>query len=169
MKNYARQKVSSFSGMNTGGAFSPDGGSIALSLSKDGNPEIYIMALGGGRLTRVTSTKTVAEASPSFSPDGRQLVYTSNAAGLPHLYISDLSGKQRRITYRGNEDVAPDWGPNGIAYCSRREGRYQICVYDPEKGQDVQQVTFDGIDSEDPSWAAGWPAYSVFKDVGISF
>lgn len=153
MKNYSRQRVSAFPGMNTGGAFSPDGGSVALSLSKDGNPEIYVMALGGGRVTRVTNTKSVAEASPSWSPDGRRLVYTSNAAGLPHLYIADLSGRQTRITFQGTEDVAPDWGAGGIVYCSRRAGRYQICVYDPEKGKDVQQVTADGIDSEDPSWA----------------
>ena len=48
-----RQLVSSFPGLNGAPAFSPDGGRIAMVLSKDGNPDIYVMDLAGGPPRRV--------------------------------------------------------------------------------------------------------------------
>ena len=120
----------------------------------DGNPELYIVELRSGRLTRLTKTRHAAEASPSWSPDGRLIVFVSDSSGSPQLYVASRSGgKHRRITFRGNENVSPDWGPGGkIVYSSRREGRYQICVVDPSSGETIQ-LTRDYVDHEDPSWA----------------
>ena len=54
---------------------------------------------------------------------------------------------------RGTQNVAPDWGVNGlIAYCSRQNGNYQICVIDAGGGQE-KMLTSDGARYEDPSWA----------------
>ncbi len=152
MRTYERRKISNFPGLNSGAVFSPDGGTLALVLSKDGNPELYTMDLRGGRLTRLTRTPRVAEASPSWAPDGDRLVFVSNATGLPQLYLADTTGNARRIPLVGSENVSPDWGQAGIAFCSRREGRYVICVLDPKTGQD-SQITTDLANYEDPSWA----------------
>jgi TolB protein len=152
LNSYQWRRISDFPGLNGGGDFSPDGREVALILSKDGNPELYIMKLRGGRVTRLSQTPRIAEASPSWSPDGDRIVYVSNAARLPQLYVADLSGNLKRLNISGSENVAPDWGPAGIAHCSRREGRYTICVYDPSSGKDTQ-VTTDMLDNEDPSWA----------------
>src|SRR2546422_7940601 len=59
-----RRRVASYPGLNTGAEFSPDGRSIALTLSKDGNPELYTMNAGGGGLIRLTHTSG-AESSPT--------------------------------------------------------------------------------------------------------
>lgn len=149
-----RSKVASYPGINAGADISPNGKLMALTLSKDGNPELYIRNLSTGKLTRMTQTKNAAEASPSWSPDGRQIAFVSDSTGSPQIYtISSTGGKPKRITFRGNENVSPDWAANGkIAYSSRRSGRYQICVFDPQKGQEVQ-ITSDYVDHEQPSWA----------------
>ena len=152
INSYEWRRVANFPGLNCGGTFSPSGRDLALILSKDGNPELYTMKLRGGQLTRITQTPRIAEASPCWSPDGNEIVYVSNAARLPQLYLSDLEGGQRRINVAGSENVAPDWGAAGIVHCSRREGHYVICVYDPSSGKDVQ-ITNDMDDSTDPSWA----------------
>ena len=150
-----RRKIAGYPGLNAGADISPDGLSLALALSKDGNPEVYIMDLGSRRLTRITSSAHSAEASPSWSPDGKQIVFVSDRTGHPQSYITGRrGGPSQRISFRGSENVSPDWGPDGrIAYSSRREGRYQICIYDPKTGQ-TDQLTVDGADYEDPSWAA---------------
>jgi TolB protein len=149
-----RTCIANFPGLNTGGAISPNGREVALILSKDGNPELYVMRIGGGNPTRLTRTLQAAEASPSWSPDGKRIVFVSDRSGRPQLYIVGRSGGEpKRVSGRGSENVAPDWGNNGlIAYSSRTGGRYELAVMDPERGV-VQEVVQDGADYEDPSWA----------------
>jgi TolB protein len=154
LSSYERRTISSYPGLNAGAAFSPDGRRIAIVLSKDGNPDLYIMSLLGGSLTKITRTPYASEASPSWSPDGEQIVYVSDKSGSPQLYIvGSGGGEPRRVTWKGRENVAPDWGPDGrIAYTSRREGKYQICILDPSSKKE-EQLTSDWVDHEDPSWA----------------
>jgi len=153
---YAPKQITRFPGLNASPSLSPDGRSLAMALSKDGNPDIYVMDLRSGSLSRVTRTRNAAEASPSWSPDGKKLVFTSDSTGRPHLYIADRNGGEaRRLTFRGSENVAPDWGRNGvIAYSSLRQGLYRICMMDPATGEDkAVQLTNDQENYEDPSWA----------------
>ena len=149
-----RQRLAGYPGLNTGADISPNGREVALILSKDGNPELYVKNMRSGQLTRLTSTPRAAEASPSWSPDGNQIVYVSDQSGTPQLYvISREGGRPARMTSRGSENVAPDWGANGwIAYTTRVGGRYQVCVMDPSSGV-AKQITSDNADYEDPCWA----------------
>ncbi len=149
-----RTRLVSYPGINAGADLSPNGQSMALALSKDGNPELYMRDMRSDRLTRLTKTKHAAEASPSWSPDGKRIAFVSDSTGSPQIYIINSSGgRPKRITFRGNENVSPDWGPDGrITYSSRRQGRYHICVYDPSTGSDAQ-VTSEYVDHESPSWA----------------
>ena len=137
-----------------GARIAPNGRQMALVLSKDGNPEIYVMNLADRRLTRLTKTRMASEASPAWSPDGRQLVYVSDRAGSPQLYVMDIgSGKERRLTFQGQENVAPDWGPDGRIACSTRMGgRYQLSLINPASGSQ-EILNSGGFDDEDPSWA----------------
>ena len=147
-----RSPYASFVGLNTGGAVSPDGRMIAIILSHVGNPELYVLNLSDRKAYRQTHTKNGSEASPCWSPDGKRIAYVSDQGGRPQVYIVDSDTHQsRRISYRGLENVAPSWGPDGrIAYCTRQNG-YQIAVYDPRTGQ--EEVVSSGPDHEDPSWA----------------
>ena len=151
---YAFKRVAGFPGLNAGAAIAPDGRRMALALSKDGNADLYVMNQGTSRLTRLTRTRGGAEASPSWSPDGRSIVYVSNTTGRPQLYVMGSGGgAARRLSFRGRENVAPDWGPDGrIAFCSRRNGRYHICLLHPTTGKETQLTTGDA-DYEEPSWA----------------
>lgn len=149
-----RELLAGYGGLNTGADLSPDGKDLALILSKDGNPEVYIKNLRSGNLTRLTATTRATEASPSWSPDGQNLVFVSDQSGKPQLYIIPRQGGQpRRITNRGTENVAPDWGANGLIACSSRSGgQYVIAVIQPSSGQ-MNYLAGDGADYEDPSWA----------------
>jgi TolB protein len=148
--------LASYNGLNTSGAYSPNGREIALTLSASGNPELYILRppVKGGRLFRLTQTAAAAETGASWSPDGNKIVYVSDSSGAPQLYILNRSGGERtRVPVSGNENVSPAWGPDGrIAFASRRAGQYHICLYNPESG-DLTDLTGGGNNYEDPSWA----------------
>ena len=151
-----RRVFASYPGLNTGAVFSPDGRDVALVLSKDGNPELYLKSVGSGELTRLTRTPKAAEASPSFSPDGRQIVYVSDQVGVgrPQIYVIDRSGgSPRLLPGRSAQNVAPEWGPKGlIAYASLVGGGFQIRVINPATGES-EQVSQGGGSWEDPTWA----------------
>lgn len=147
-----RTPLAQFTGLNTGGAISPDQTLMALILSLPGNPELYVLNLSTHRLTRLTQSPRAAEASPCWSPDGQSIAYVSDAGGTPQIHVIQANAKQpRRVTFRGSENVAPSWGPDGrIAYCTRQSG-YQIAILDPATGE--SEVLTSGPDHEDPSWA----------------
>ncbi len=149
-----RTRLAAYPGLNSGAVLSPDGRRIAVTLSKDGNPDLYVKDLRSGVLSRITRTPYAAEASPSWSPDGKQLVFVSDRSGRPQLYVQALHGRAaKRLTYEGRENAAPDWAADGrIAYSSRRRGAYEICIYDPAVRRHTQ-LTDGSADWEDPSWA----------------
>jgi TolB protein len=151
----ARERISNFAGLNTGADISPDGRDIVLVLSKDGNPELYVKNLRGGKPTQITSTRNAGEASPSWSPDGMRIVYVSDSSGRPQIYeITRSGGRGKRLTPRGTENVSPDWGSNGqVTYCTKSGGRYQIAILHPDTGENRIISVPDGADYEDPSWA----------------
>jgi len=151
----SRRVVASYPGMNSGGAISPDGTLVALILSKDGYQALYVRALNGGVPVRLTEGSRAALASPCWSPDGSHLVYVSDQASTAHpqLYvISRSGGAPRRLTSRGSQNVAPSWGANGLITYASLQGRFQVCVLDPNT-LDSKVVTPGDADYEDPSWA----------------
>ena len=165
-----RNRVASYSGVNSGGAISPDGRSMALVLSKDGNPDLYVQDLPSGRLVRLTNTPRAVEGSPAWSPDGSRIVYVSDAPGTPQLYlISRSGGAPERLTSRGTQNVSPDWGSNGlIAYQTLSGGKFQIAVIDPAAKQERVITPFDAA-YEDPSWAPDGRHLAAARAVNYSY
>ena len=83
-----RVLLSKQTGINGAPAFSPDGKSLALTLSSSpGNPDIYVMDLASKKLKRIT-TSEAADTEASWSPDGKSLYFTSDRGGSPQIYKS---------------------------------------------------------------------------------
>lgn len=155
IQNGSRTGLAPFRGLNTGATVSPNGAYVALILSYQGNAELYILHLASGSLRRMTNTPRGSEASPSWSPDGRSIVYVTDVTRNPQVYIVDVATRHsRRITYRGIQNVNPDWGANGlITYATKRGGGYQIATLDPRVGESsAKMVQGPAGDCEDPTW-----------------
>ena len=153
LKNNERKVLSSYPGLNAFADISPIG-EMALTLSKDGDPEIYVMNKNGSALRRLTYQKGV-DASPSWAPDGKRITFVSDRDGSPQIYIMETSTKKvRRVTYQGSYNTSPAWAPQGnlIAYTSRIEGRFEICVVNFDNGE-IKVLTSGPGNKEDPSWA----------------
>ncbi len=152
-----RNTFVSFRGTNSGARFSPDGRNVAMVLSGEGNPEIYVSNAQGRQITRKTRT-TAVEASPVFSPDGSRILFTSDAAGGPQLYIMPAAGgAATRVPTRISGYVAePDGSranPNLIVFTARIGRNFQIGVHDLGTGAS-RQVSRQPFDAVEPSWLA---------------
>jgi TolB protein len=150
----ATMKLTTFPGLNAFVAVSRDGGSMAMSLSRDGNTEIYRLRSDGSDPRRLTTGRST-ESSPCWSPDGRRIAFVSDRSGSPQIYVMpSTGGAADRVTYRGGYNTSPDWSPKGnlLAYISQVEGVYQIFTVDVET-KEVVRLTTGRENKEDPSWA----------------
>ena len=150
---YQRNSLVSFKGTNSGARYSPNGQQIAMVLSGEGTPEIYVSTAQGRQVSRKTRSDAV-KSSPCFSPDGSRLVFAMEPG--PQLYVmSTAGGAATRISSGISGYCAePDWSqadPNKIAFTMRSGGGYQIGVLDVSKrtGGVVSKAAFDGIE---PTW-----------------
>jgi len=147
--NEKRREKWSFKGLTTGAAVSPDGKRVAIILSFQGNPELYIIE--GNNYTRLTKTPNASEGCPSWSPDGKKIVYVSDETRHPQLYIIDVATRQkRRLTSKGSQNVEPDWGKDGrITYVSNGV----VKVIDPAEGESSARAVTKTGGWRHPSWA----------------
>jgi TolB protein len=152
----SRQRTTfvSFKGTNSSARFSPNGSQVAMVLSGEGNPEIYVSNAQGRQVARRTRSDQV-KSSPCFSPDGSRLVFAMEPGPQLHI-MSAAGGAPQRLNTGFTYAAEPDWSranPNKIVCTVKSGGRYQIAVYDISKGSGVvvSQADFDAIE---PSWLA---------------
>lgn len=139
--------------------FTPDGRSLAYSLSTEAGADLYVRPLEGGAFPRrVTVGRGSINMSPSFSPDGNRLAFMSDRSGHPEVYIMDADGTNPDIFTAfdfgdQNYRASPDWSPDGrqVTFQTRIDGRFQIFTMSLRDRQ-PRQLTSEG-GNEDPSWA----------------
>jgi TolB protein len=150
------QLLSNQRGLNTGAAVSPDGKRIAMTLSIDGNTEIYSMDWSGEHLTRLTDNWG-QDVSPSWSPDGKRITFVSSRSGQPHIYVMNADGSNpTRMTFQGTYNQEPDWSPRPggqIAFTARDEFlKYDIFLVHPDTGV-ITRLTQDEGNNQSPSFS----------------
>jgi len=153
-------------GLSSPAAVSPDGTKVAIVASFQGNPDLYV--LSGTRFTRLTNTPGASEGCPSWSPDGTKIVYVSDESRRQQLYIIDVATKKtRRLTFKGRDNVEPDWGRDGrIAYITKRGGA-QVAVIDPAEGEPSTQLVTEPGNWEHPSWSRDMRHLVASRDKAI--
>lgn len=154
--NHRQRRISEFPGLNASADLSPDGGWVALCLSRDRMVDLYVMRLQDRALRRLTRDASV-ESSPCWSPDGRTICFVSDRAGRPNLYlISAAGGTPRRLLNTTAETVSPAWShvSNKICFATRGfGGEYALGMVDYGKGGRAMQPVITNGRWEAPSWA----------------
>lgn len=157
LRSSQRTSFVSFRGTNSSARYSPNGQQVAMVLSGEGTPEIYISNAQGRQVSRKTRSDAV-KSSPCFSPDGSRIVFAMEPG--PQLYVMSAAGgpASRVMSGVAGYCAEPDWSrgnPNKIAFTmgAGRPIRYQIGVFDlsTRTGKQVSKAPFDGVE---PSWLA---------------
>jgi serine/threonine protein kinase len=95
-------------------ALSPDGRRVVLDRATEGNPDVWVLDLSRGILTRLTSDPGV-DVYPLWSRDGDRIVFTSNRQGVFDLYQNPASsaGMEEVLLATPLPKVPHDWSPDG--------------------------------------------------------
>jgi len=160
-----RQLVGNFPNMTFSPRFSPDGGSVVMSLEQDGNANIYAMPIGGAP-SRLTTTAAI-DTSPSYAPDGSRIVFESDRGGNQQLYVMSAGGgNATRISFGSGRYATPVWSPRGdlIAFTKQTAGGFAIGVMKPDGSG--ERILTEGFHNEGPTWAPNGRVIMFFRDSG---
>jgi Tol biopolymer transport system component len=137
----------------------PEGGTsskyIVFVSDRDGNLEIYRLAMADESVTRLTYREKNTDSSPSLSPDGTRIAFQSDVDGNWEIFIMDIDGKNvKRLTFNPADDRYPAWSPDGskISFTSNRDGNQEIYVMDVG-GKNKRNLTNTPSDDEHPTWS----------------
>lgn len=154
-----------FKNTNTTPRWCPDGKSLLISLSAEGNFEIYKITPGSKNPKRLTFNRAIDEA-PDMSPSGNQIAYISDRIGSPQVYIMDADGtNNRRISFIERKCDTPMWSPVPVQYTSDGVADYRIAftgfysslqsdIYTvlPD-GKSAQMLTDGKADNQNATWS----------------
>ncbi len=143
------------------------GGSIAFTLRRNGNADIYVLDQANRQLVRLTHDPA-EDRQPTWSPDGNYIAFASNRAANWDIYLLDLlSGALIRLTRDQAFDSNPAWSPDGrwIAFESYRRGNLDIFVMSTS-GEEIRRITTDPAPNYGPVWSSDGQAiaYTTFRD-----
>jgi TolB protein len=147
-------------GANFSPAWSSDGGKLAFSSSRSGDPEIWVCDAGGGNLHKLTSFRG-PDVAPTWNPKtNSQIAWVSGRTGLPQIYTMDQDGGNIQRITDGGYATSPSWSPNGqiLAFSWRRNygpgdpGARDIHIIDLASLR-WDQITHESGSNDFPSWA----------------
>ncbi len=145
-----RSKVAFFSGLNTSASVSPDGSKLAMILSRNGSPNVWVCNANGTGFKQLTMSPE-DESSPCWSPDGQWICFATKIKSRRVLAkVPAGGGAIQRIPTSGvSNPTDPDWSPDGkwIAFTSQM-GDFNICVV-PAGGGSATVL----VPGQHPSWS----------------
>ena len=143
-------------------AYSPDGANVVYQGYRDGNWDLWQLALDGSAPRQLTRTAH-DDREPQYSPDGQRVVFTSDRAGNYDVWELTLaSGEVRQLTTTAEDDGGPTWSHDGtrIAFVRSAGRTSQVLSLHVADGAIVELFS-----SKSPVSGLQWtPA-----DAGLSF
>ena len=125
-------KLPRFDGIASSPSWHPSGESIALTISKNGNKDIYLYNFKSQDLRRLTTSSAI-DTEANFSPDGKNIAFTSNRTGQVQVYIKNLkTEKIDRATFEGRYNSKPVYSPDGkdLALIHKVGKDYRLALLD---------------------------------------
>ncbi|MDQ7016201.1 MAG: Tol-Pal system protein TolB, partial [Gammaproteobacteria bacterium] len=147
------QQLTGNSAIDTEPVWTPDGKSIIFTSDRSGGPQLYEIAVTGGRATRLTFEGNY-NSSAAVSFDGRHIALLHREQGKYQIAVLERKSGFLRILTDGSLDESPSFSPNGgmILYASNYRGRGTLGAVSLD-GRMKQRLSLSGNDVREPAWS----------------
>jgi len=138
----------------SGGSWFSMGHQLVVTLSRNGNTDLYSFDRQKRTETRLTTHRAI-DTVPNLSADNQHLIFVSDRSGHEQIYYLQLGTKiPFQLTFGKSSSSDPVWSPDGtlIAYSKISYGHSQIHLMDPFTGED-HALTNGRYNSEQPAWS----------------
>jgi dipeptidyl aminopeptidase/acylaminoacyl peptidase len=130
----------------------PDGETLLVGSTREGQMNLYVHDLDSSETERITDYDRAVWGG-TIGPDGERIAYASNETDDPEnidAYVADIDGSDARklpVGEIGAETAPVDWGPDGerLLLSDNTEDRTRVGVYD----LDSEAVRWYGTDEEE--------------------
>ncbi|MBM4342584.1 MAG: PD40 domain-containing protein [Deltaproteobacteria bacterium] len=128
-------------------------GELVATINDGDQAEIWSIDWSG-QPNRNLTNHPANDLSPTFSPDGEYIAFVSDRTGEPQVYAMAADGSGvRRLTFAGNYNADPDWGPDGkIAYSGQRGNALDVLTVTLQ-GKMQRLTPGLGRRSLEPTWS----------------
>ena len=92
----SRKVFAGYPGSSFNAVASPDGEEVAMILSKNGSPNLYVSDISGGNLRQLTMTRD-EDSSPCWSPDSRSICFVCRSGRAVLQKVSVDGGSAERV------------------------------------------------------------------------
>jgi serine/threonine-protein kinase len=147
------ERLTSFTGSNFGGRFSPDGAEVMYFSNRAGLFSLWLVDLASGEHQQLNDRPSNDKLA-DWSPDGGEVVFVSDRDGAVGLWILDVeTGAERLITdqvlpltLHPAEAGGPRWSPDGaaIGYLAPGDSGNTVWWIAPE-GSDARALAESGV------------------------
>ena len=148
-----RRQIANFRGSNSAPAWTLDGMNMAVTLSRDGGSQLFLVGRNGENPRRLATSPGI-DTEPTYAPDGR-LYFVSDRGGSPQIYrMPSGGGNAERVTFSGGYNISPAVSADGryLAYISQQGSAFRLMLLDLISGG-APRVLTDTSDDESPSFA----------------
>ncbi len=149
-------RLTDLPGSETSPSLSPDGTFFVYAKVIDGNSDLFLQRVAGGKPLNLTADSPADDGQPAFSPDGQQIAFQSEREGGGIFLMGATGESVRRLTAFG---FNPAWSPDGreIAVATEqafdprmRSALSQIFRIDVATGAQRPLEVEDGVQ---PAWS----------------
>ena len=135
--------------------WSPDGGQIAFSSSRNNSSEIFVVNVENANESQLTENN-FPDKDPTWSPDGKQFAFASNRDGDFDIMLMNSDGSDlRSLTVNDSNEWSPTWSPDNkqIAFISDRGGEHHLYVMEIDDSETRQLTSSLFPWNDDPAWS----------------
>ncbi len=145
------------------------GDMVTFTSYDDGNPQVYVSALGGK--PRKLINNAPMSFAPRFSPDGGTVVFSVSNGGVTNIYAAGVnSAKAVQLTSGAAIDTSPSYSPDGsqIVFESDRGGQPQIYLMGAGGGG-AQRISHGEGSYSTPVWSPKGDLIAYTRQSGGAF